>query len=437
MKPVRALAGYFFILAAAVLAATVLAGCGGGGGGPSGGSSGPPEIDVSTTQLDFGGIVAGGTPANFTDRTITVRNTGTGNLTVSQVSVSAQAAAAYVVPPNLDQCSGQVVGPNGSCTVAARFQPPAQGDFNFPTGLTLSSNDSDEASVTVALSGRGRGLNVSINRVDTTDCGATPALLRLFVSVTDANGNPVSTLIEDPDFTIIEDLTVISHPYEDFQPPPTAGTLAIGLALDYSLSVTEDNAKLDRLKEAARLFIDQLAVDDEAEIIKFSEQIFPVLDYTTNKSTLKAAIDADFTGVSAGTSLFDAAIAAVDRADAFGRLRRAVLVVSDGEETTSGSTLTAAIDNAVQRGVPIFTIAISEIGVENMQRLADETGGQFFFAADPSQVSGIYTKINQLLSNQYVITYQTRSTGGGPVSIEVQVDDSVFQGEDTKDANGC
>jgi hypothetical protein len=85
-------------------------------------------------------------------------------------------------------------------------------------------------------------------------------------------------------------------------------------------------------------------------------------------------------------------------------------------------------------------IGIGQVNSVNLQRLAEETGGQYF-PYDPatSDFNVIYQTISSVLSEQYLIEYNTPSAGGAatPVLIDVIVDNAGAQGDDSRDATGC
>ena len=74
---------------------------------------------------------------------------------------------------------------------------------------------------------------------------------------------------------------------------------------------------------------------------------------------------------------------------------------------------------------------------EVLQQLADETGGQYYFAPQASDLEAIYLQIANTLSNQYVIEYDSSSSGSGIIILDLEVDHNGDQGEDSKESQGC
>ncbi|MDH5255413.1 MAG: choice-of-anchor D domain-containing protein, partial [Gammaproteobacteria bacterium] len=122
--------------------------------GGTGLSLATPDIEVTDNTLPdddllvpFGNVTEGTTR----DRTITVRNAGGLDLLVGAIAGANPLAAPFTV--EADACSNQTLAPGGSCIIALRYAPPATG--NASDSLDIPSNDPDEATVTVQLTGAG------------------------------------------------------------------------------------------------------------------------------------------------------------------------------------------------------------------------------------------------------------------------------------------
>jgi VWFA-related protein len=420
-----------------MLTAFVLGGCGvSGGGGSGGGGSGnpppvsiPPDIEVSAGQLLFGGIVQ----SNFTDRTLTIQNRGSQNLDIGRIAW----ADPLDDPPFsivTDGCSLQTLASMRTCTVVVRFAPTDQGAFSDT--FDIPSNDPDENPVTVSVSGDGRGLNVSINQVDTDNCQS----VRLYVSVSKSNGDPQTGLLSTH-FSIFENNN--DRPITDFS-GNAASPKSIALILDFSASMIE---AIPDMRAAALDFIDQLsfkpadpAQSDEAEIIRYAQSVEQVPQplFSYDKAYLIDRIQANFDGDDDGTAMYDAVWQAVEDTVALdvGR-RRAVVVIADGRDNRSYTDLSELIERALERGVPVFTIGLGDVNAENMQQLADETGGQYYLAPSKDDLQKIYIRISNIISSQYLIEYTSLSSGNNPIVLDVEVDYKTLQGEDSRETIGC
>jgi Ca-activated chloride channel family protein len=425
-----------FFLTVLITTGFLIGGCGvGGGGGAGGGTSNksttgtPPDINVSANQFLFGGIVID----NFTDRTITIQNRGSLDLNIGRI-----AQANPLDPPFSivnDDCSLQTLASLRTCTLQVRFLPTGQGAFNDT--FDIPSNDPDENPVTVSVSGDGKGLNVSINQVS-TNCPT----VTLYITVSDRTGAPFVPPLTQDKFSLYENGVEIDQgvPANSFFFDDTV-TSPQSIALVLDLSASMENA-IDEMQAAAENFINKMDFNppdpDEAEIIRFAKSIetVPVPVFTTNAGDLIAAIQAAITPgeFRDGTAMYDAVSLAVEdtAARGIGR-RRALVVIADGRDNSSFTDLSELIDQALEKSVPVFTIGLGDVNAENMQQLADETGGQYYYAPDETELQNIYDQISAIISSQYILEYDSSSLCGNIISLDVVVEDGGLQGEDSRE----
>ena len=195
--------------------------------------------------------------------------------------------------------------------------------------------------------------------------------------------------------------------------------LTVNLLLDNSPSITDPAL----IADAAQFFINQLNNnEDEVRIVKFSAdtQSSPASGFTAvdagSKVGLNAFLDAPFTGNTGGTDLYGTLFNAVGDFVPRTKLRRAIVLLSDGYDdfTVKTKTLDEAIAQAFNAGIPVFTIAITKALVpkpEIMKEIALQTGGAYFEAADESELTAIYSKIVAILADQYLIEYVHQCRG--------------------------
>jgi hypothetical protein len=93
--------------------------------------------------------------------------------------------------------------------------------------------------------------------------------------------------------------------------------------------------------------------------------------------------------------------------------RRAVLALTDGEDTASDRDPASVVDKARRLGLPIYTLGLGserEIRGQELRRLADSTRGQYYPARRAEQLRAIYEQIAERIGSSYVLTYQTDRT---------------------------
>jgi len=176
------------------------------------------------------------------------------------------------------------------------------------------------------------------------------------------------------------------------------------LLLDSSGSM---QGRMDKVHLAADKFVEALAAEDQAMVIDFDEKVFLLQDFTRDSKLLKEAIDS--TIAEGGTALYDALYAAYRRLkDHQGR--KAIVILSDGEDTNSKFSYQRVLEAAKTNEVLIYSIGlgISMLDMTShsvLKELAEETGGRAFFPSKAEDLEEVYQQIAQELRSQYYITY--------------------------------
>ncbi|MGD0585871.1 MAG: VWA domain-containing protein, partial [Oryzomonas sp.] len=154
------------------------------------------------------------------------------------------------------------------------------------------------------------------------------------------------------------------------------------------------------------------------------------------------AIDAPYTYDTSSSLIWDSTYAAVDNTAARTNDQRIVILISDGEDYSITHTLPDLINHAIAQKIPVFTVTVLHPNHSYpalMLQLALQTGGQAFSASasDAVALQGIYLNISQILTSQYKIVYNTASTGGAPVTLNIKVNDNGNLGEFSEQVTGC
>ncbi|RLJ17474.1 hypothetical protein DJ031_14235 [bacterium endosymbiont of Escarpia laminata] len=155
-----------------------------------------PDITVtdSAAPVDDLAIAFGNvTQATTSDETVTITNDGNADLTIGNIGAQDVLVAPFSILN--DTCSTQILVPAASCTLTVRFEPTAAGTFN--DSFDIPSDDADEASVTVNLSGTGTAIPVP--DITVTDSVAPAGDLQVpFGNVTEgAVSNKIVTITND------------------------------------------------------------------------------------------------------------------------------------------------------------------------------------------------------------------------------------------------
>ena len=229
------------------------------------------------------------------------------------------------------------------------------------------------------------GISVVINQIQTVCNTAGATSDKAYVTVVDQLGNPVTTL-NDLLFTLTERQNSTDFPVNNFSVDFTNENLSISIVMDYSQSMFDSGVVID-MQDAVVEFINQLAANDEAEIIKFNEtvSVVSVPQFTSDKDKLTIAIDSAFPPKSV-SELYRATIKGIDDVAARPAMnRKAVIVITDGRNNSffPNITLDTVIADAIAKDVPIFTIGLGAgIDVADLTDLANRSGGIFYQSID-------------------------------------------------------
>jgi Ca-activated chloride channel family protein len=238
-------------------------------------------------------------------------------------------------------------------------------------------------------------------------------LVSLTVTVTD--GSRYVTDLEEHEFEVFEDGVKQSLTFFSRMQQP----IALAVLLDTSASM---EGKLATAQEAAVGFARRLRKTDAMEIIEFDSQVNIVQEFTSDIPTLEKAILS--TTVNGSTSLYNAIYISLknlrrNRAKAADEIRReAIVVLSDGDDTSSLIEYEEVLDLAKRSETAIYAIGLRQGNEARrefkeaefvLRQLSQETGGRVFFPTSAAELPKIYEQIAEELSSQYAMAYSSRN----------------------------
>jgi VWFA-related protein len=230
----------------------------------------------------------------------------------------------------------------------------------------------------------------------------------LFIA-TDKHGKFVRNLNEG-DFSILDDhkppQSIVNFRRETDLP------LHLGLLIDTSGSV---RSRFDFEQDSAITFLQQTvrANFDKAFVMGFNSRSNITQDFTDDVSLLAAGVRRLHNG--GGTALYDAIYQAchdrLNRSEEPRPLRRAIIVVSDGEDNQSEHSEAEAIAMAQRAEVIIYAISTDDSGLILrgdwvLAQLADATGGRAFFPYKTKDIKSSFAAIEDELRSQYIVSYR-------------------------------
>ena len=263
-------------------------------------------------------------------------------------------------------------------------------------------------------------------------------LVQLHVRVIDRNNKPINN-VPQGEFHIFED--GVPQSIETFTREEVP--ISYGLAVDTSGSL---RSQLQSVVDAGKTIINSNKSGDETFLVRFisSDKIETVQDFTDNKELLNDGLDSFY--VEGGqTAIIDAVYLSAEhvseyrKGDESDRRRRALIVITDGEDRNSFYKQEQLFTRLREEDVQIFVIGfVNELdkdaglirksprdkAMNLINRLASETGGRAFFPESISQLPEIANEIIRDLRTQYVISYNptNKSQDGSYRAIKVTVD---------------
>jgi VWFA-related protein len=234
--------------------------------------------------------------------------------------------------------------------------------------------------------------------------------VQLPVSVLDKDGRPVDGLKQEY-FQVFEDKiqqTIKNFKHEDIP-------LSLGLVIDNSGSMRN---KRERVNSAALAFVRESNPDDETFIVNFDDSAYLEQDFTGSIGDLVDALDnIDARGE---TALYDAIYLSADHVKSGKRDKKAILLITDGEDNTSKYGINKVVEALRQSKVTLYAIGLleeddqrgglfkkppSKKAKDDLVHFAEITGGQAFFPKNLDEVEDITKRIAHDIRNHYTIGY--------------------------------
>jgi Ca-activated chloride channel family protein len=236
-------------------------------------------------------------------------------------------------------------------------------------------------------------------------------VVSLNVTVADAQQHYITDL-EQGDFTVFEDGVKQELLYFSKSNIP----IALSLLIDTSASMEE---RLLVAQNAAVGFARRIREQDLAQVVDFDSRVEIVQGFTSDKAALESAIRGTASGGS--TSLYNAIYIALKelkkvKARTQDDVRReAIVLLSDGEDTTSLVSFEEVMELAKRSETSIYTIGLQPRdptyvkGFREaefvLRQFAQETGGRAFFVQKAEELTSVYGQIADELSSQYSVGY--------------------------------
>jgi tight adherence protein B len=196
---------------------------------------------------------------------------------------------------------------------------------------------------------------------------------------------------------------------------------SIVLAIDRSHSM-KGQALADAVA-AARAFLAAKQRSDRVAIVAFGSRASRLTDFSTSAADALAVLNGLRVDGRQGTALYDAVQLASQALGGEENHGRVIVLVTDGRDVSSYSTLENAIDSARKSGVTVYPIGIvgSQFTPDALQTIAGGTGGLYRAAASSEDLAGIYTSIADELRRTWRLDYLTAARPGDSLDLRVSL----------------
>ena len=306
----------------------------------------------------------------------------------------------------------------GERRVATLYQPP------FVQVLPLSTVEEIEYVRAVAYLDDGLSTEslVFVNSPENLD-RIDIHLVELYTTVVDRKGRPVEGLVAG-DFDVREN--EVSQQIRRFEHASDLPFHA-AVVLDTSTSMADELRETER---AALQFFENLVTPrDRAAVVTFADEPSLVVPFTNDLDVLAGGLaDIEATGE---TTLHDSIVFTLYH---FGGLsgQRALILLSDGEDSMSHYSFEETLAFARETGVAIYAIGLdipsrAHEARSKLMRLCRETGGQHFFISRSGELERVYRRIENELRSQYLLAYQSSLEGEGYREIDVRLSQPALE----------
>lgn len=229
-------------------------------------------------------------------------------------------------------------------------------------------------------------------------------LVVLTVTVTDPEDRHISGL-DKTAFIIYDDKVPQQiNVFSDSDTP-------VSLAIIFDTSHSMNGEKINRARQALARFIETTHRQDEYFLISFSDRARLLLDRTRDADTVVDTFR--YVEPRGETALYDATYLGIEKVSHGSRARRAILLITDGNDTCSRYTLDEVRRSLQETDVVVYAIGIlaysrieARAGRRTLNELASMSGGKAFFPNSAAETIDAFERIALELRHQYSIGYR-------------------------------
>ncbi len=243
-------------------------------------------------------------------------------------------------------------------------------------------------------------------RIASVDTSGYP---QVRVTVVAPAGSPAPTLRED------------GRPVASLSATNLGHAKSVVIAVDRSQSMS--GRSLRDATAAARSFVGAMAPGDRVQVVEFGRAAQSVMRFSSSPADADAALGSIHADPDSGTALWDAVVLAAG--DLRGELApgHVIVVLTDGRDVSSGTTLDDAVAAALRARAAVYAIGIDsrDFTPGPLRELAARTGGRFLEAASTAQLASLYDSIAASLDRTWQLGYLTAARPGDELRLAATV----------------
>lgn len=267
-------------------------------------------------------------------------------------------------------------------------------------------------------------------KISNIDCESDFPTIKVMVSVNGGEYGPIGDLNED-NLALFEDGFRVNY-INVKRDAVEKEYIYFIFSLDSSRSISQKH--LEEIKNAAREIIGKSDTHDEFAIYRFNDEVSLLNSFTGNRGELAKSIESvspHGTRTQLYTSIYDS-IELLAKAQ---KLRKAVIVFTDGVDEGSAVTSDDVIKFAREHGVPISFICTRSVGDTRMiMKIAKMTGGKVISGSSTKDIAALYNTIRAVLGSQFQVVYKSMlKPDNQPHKIEVRLKWDPVRDRDSKE----
>jgi tight adherence protein B len=249
------------------------------------------------------------------------------------------------------------------------------------------------------------GAGVTLRNVDAT---GYPTIRATVVAPVAAHNSPT--------------LTENGEPVVDLNAYNLASAKSVVVAIDRSQSM--NGKRLNDAVAAARKFVASKSPSDRIAVVVFGSRAVALTGFSSSTIDSDDALRTMAVDSKPGTALYDALALSARMLDKEQGRSRVVVLLTDGQDVSSESSLPSAIDAAERAAALVYPIAVgASAGTQKpLQDMAHRTGGTYHGAATTSALASVYSSISSELRRTWRLEYVTGTTPGQEVHLRVSLD---------------